>query len=85
MPSRPRPWREAIAVLAAAGWDPRDIATVLRVAPGTVHRVLGIRVWEQATPPAATCSRRVGDGWCDRPVAAGHTLCDEHWRLGWPQ
>jgi hypothetical protein len=80
-----RPWREAIAALAAAGWDPRDIAAVLHVSLGTVHKVLGIRVWEQATTPAAICSRRVGDGWCDAPVRPGHTLCDEHWRLGWPQ
>ena len=38
MTASQRPWREAIHVLAAAGWEPRDIAAVLRVSEGTVLR-----------------------------------------------
>lgn len=38
MTASTRPWREAISVLAAAGWEPRDIAAVLRVSEGTVLR-----------------------------------------------
>lgn len=86
MPASARPWREAIAVLAAAGWDERDIAAVLHLSLGTVYRELGVRFWERPAPsPAATCSQRVGEFWCDRPVRPGEVYCADHWRLAWPQ
>jgi hypothetical protein len=50
MPASYRPWREAILALAAAGWQPKDIALVLHISLGTVHRVLGIRFWEEPSP-----------------------------------
>jgi hypothetical protein len=82
----PRPWREAILVLAAAGWPERDIAAAVGVSLGTVCRVLGIRFWKRPPPSlAALCSQRVGKGWCDTPVRPGQVYCDQHWRPGWPQ
>ena len=84
MPASTRPWRKALDVLHAAGWPPKDIALVLHISVGTVHRALGVRPGERASPPYGTCSHPVGKLWCDRPVAGGRAFCDEHYLPWWP-